>query len=825
MDKACLTPDFARLFDWAPGIYLVLLPDAPKFTMVAANQARLRATMSTPEQTIGKGLFELFPDNPDDPSATGTRNLRISLNRVVETRQPDSMAVQKYDIPKPQSEGGGFEERYWSPINTPVLDETGKLLYIIHRVEDVTEFVRLKQQGTEQIQLTTELRAKVEQTETEVFLRAQDIQETNRKLQAAHAELERLYEQNKALDQVKTQFFANVSHEFRTPLTLILGPLEELLEQPALTGAQKSQLETVHRNALRLLKLVNTLLDFSRLESGRVKAVYGPLDLSTLTSTLASAFQSAVDRTGMKLIVRCPSLPTTVYVDKDMWEKIVLNLMSNAFKYTMTGEIEVTLFPVDGGVELKVRDTGSGIPEHELPHIFERFHRVEGAIGRTHEGTGIGLSLVQELVKLHGGMISVESSVGKGTLFTAFIPAGSKHLPQDQVRHKAEQSASPAVRSGAFVEEARRWGSEPASTPKAVEAREGAKKRVVVVDDNADMREYIQKTLEPDLEVIATGDGQQALKAIRAHLPDLVVSDVMMPIMDGIELLKTLRSDPALGTLPVILLSARAGDEATAGGIESGADDYVTKPFSAKELRARVQTQMKLSDMRTRLLAELKFANRELEAFSRSVSHDLRAPVRAISGFSQILLDEHAPKLDGEAQGFLRRIGAAAEKMGQLIDGLLNLSRVSRDGIEKREVDLSKIAMDILAEIQASHQERQVQILVAPRLLVQGDRRLLEIAFQNLLSNAWKFTSKKAEAKIEVGALKKGTYFVKDNGAGFDMRNVGKLFGVFQRLHSENDFEGSGVGLATVQRIIERHGGRIWAEAAPGEGATFYFQL
>jgi light-regulated signal transduction histidine kinase (bacteriophytochrome) len=299
----------------------------------------------------------------------------------------------------------------------------------------------------------------------------------------------------------------------------------------------------------------------------------------------------------------------------------------------------------------------------------------------------------------------------------------------------------------------------------------------------------------------------------------------MMPIMDGIELLKTLRSDPALGTLPVILLSARAGDEATAGGIESGADDYVTKPFSAKELRARVQTQMKLSDMRTRLLAELKFANRELEAFSRSVSHDLRAPVRAISGFSQILLDEHAPKLDGEAQGFLRRIGAAAEKMGQLIDGLLNLSRVSRDGIEKREVDLSKIAMDILAEIQASHQERQVQILVAPRLLVQGDRRLLEIAFQNLLSNAWKFTSKKAEAKIEVGALKKGTYFVKDNGAGFDMRNVGKLFGVFQRLHSENDFEGSGVGLATVQRIIERHGGRIWAEAAPGEGATFYFQL
>lgn len=832
--------DFEKLFDWAPGIYLVLLPDAPKFTMVAANQARLRATLSTLEQTIGKGLFELFPDNPDDPNATGVRNLRNSLHRVIQTRQPDTMAVQKYDIPKPESEGGGFEERFWSPLNSPVLDENGEVVYIIHRVEDVTDFVRLKQMGSEQMKLTDELQAKVERTEAEVFVRAQQIQESNQKLQEAHATLEKLYEKVRALDEVKTQFFANVSHEFRTPLTLILGPMDELLQSDPgqWDSAQREHLRTIHRNALRLLRLVNTLLDFSRLEAGRVQAVYERLDLPVLTMALAGAFQSAIERAGLRMTIDCPPLPGSVYVDQEMWEKIVLNLISNAFKYTLQGEIAISLLPVVDGAELKVRDTGTGIPEHELPRIFERFHRVEGAQGRTYEGTGIGLSLVQELVRLHGGTIAVESVLGQGSVFTVRIPFGSAHLPQDRISSVRDRATSTPIRLDAFVEEARRWipGSVESEVEKPGLADEGSasaapddrKKRIVLADDNADMREYIRKILASSHEVIAVTNGREALDAVRSHSPDLIVSDVMMPVMNGVELLRELRADKDFGTTPVILLSARAGDESKTSGIELGADDYVTKPFSAKELRARVQTQLQLAEMRTRLLRELEFANRELEAFSRSVAHDLRAPLRSIAGFSKIMLEDYAPSIDSKCRDYLERVSHAAEKMGQLIDGLLSLSRLTRGDLQKTHVDLSRIAETIATELKTSNPSRQVQFVVAPELVAKGDPRLMEIALQNLLSNAWKFTSKKETAQVQFGYLEseqEKIHFIRDNGAGFDMQHVDKLFGIFQRLHTDREFEGTGIGLATVQRIIQRHGGRIWAEATPGEGATFYFTL
>ncbi|MBY0471779.1 response regulator [bacterium] len=822
-------PDFEKIFDGAPDIYLVLLPDMPRYTMVAANRARLRATMSTLEQTIGKGLFEYFPDNPDDPNATGARNLRLSLDRVVETRQANTMAVQKYDIPKPESEGGGFEVRYWSPINSPVLDENGKILYIIHRVEDVTEFIRLKQQGVEQQKLTGELQAKIEKTEAEVFARAQEIQESNRKLQETHATLEKLYEKVKELDRIKTQFFSNISHEFRTPLTLILGPMEDLLAgvHGALSSEQQAQFIVLHRNALRLLKLVNTLLDFSRIEAGRTQAVYEPLDLAKLTATLASAFQSAIDRAGLKLLVNCPPLPSVGYADKDMWEKIVLNLISNAFKYTQKGQIEVSLVGSNDQVELKVRDTGIGIPEHELSKIFERFHRVEGVQGRTHEGSGIGLSLVQELIKLHGGTISVESSLGQGTCFTVRMPLGSKHLPADQVSKASADSSSISARSEAFVEEALRWipESEP---PVKVAPSLIAKKRIVLADDNTDMREYIRKLLEERYEVIATANGQEALNALRIQPADLVVSDVMMPVMDGIAFLRELRSDPVLANIPVILLSARAGDESKTSGIELGADDYVTKPFSTKELQARVQTQLQLAEMRNRLLRDLKFSNQELEAFSRSVSHDLRAPLRSMAGFSKIMLEDYSSSLDSKGKEYLGRISAAARKMGLLIDGLLKLSRLTHGELREQEVQLSKIAESVGAELESRDPARKVKLDIAPNLVALGDPQLIEIVLQNLLGNAWKFTSKRSEARVQFGQVEKDgkkVYFVRDNGAGFDMQFVGKLFGVFQRLHSESEFEGTGIGLATVQRIIQRHGGKIWAESKVNEGTTFYFTL
>jgi PAS domain S-box-containing protein len=415
------------------------------------------------------------------------------------------------------------------------------------------------------------------------------------------------------LDRAKTVFFSNVSHEFRTPLTLLLGPLEdELRERPAENG----RLVIAHRNALRLLKLVNTLLDFSRIEAGRIQAVYEPTSLGAYTAELASTFRSAIEKAGLRLIVECESLPDPVYVDREMWEKIVLNLLSNAFKFTFEGEISISLRRVDEMVALAVRDTGTGIPANEIPYLFERFHRVKGVRGRSLEGSGIGLALVQELVKLHAGSVRVESEVDRGSTFTVTIPLGTAHLPADRIE-STRPLASTALRAEVYVEEVLRWLPEMQNPDLGTQqeahlppfASHDSRPRILLADDNADMREYVSRLLRDRYDVDAVIDGLEALKTARERTPDLVLTDVMMPRLDGFGLLKELRADEHLKTVPIILLSARAGEEARVEGVESGADDYLIKPFSARELVARVDAHLTMS----RLRAEGETALRESE--------------------------------------------------------------------------------------------------------------------------------------------------------------------------------------------------------------------
>jgi PAS domain S-box-containing protein len=458
------------------------------------------------------------------------------------------------------------------------------------------------------------------------------------------------------LDRAKTIFFSNISHEFRTPLTLMLGPLEEMLANSAtLLPSERSHLETAHRNSLRLLKLVNTLLDFSRIEAGRVQAVYEPTDLAMLTADLAGMFRSAIEQAGMRLCVECPPLPEPIYVDREMWEKIVLNLLSNAFKFTWEGEITVALRWANDHIELEVRDTGSGIPAEEMPHLFERFHRVEGARGRTYEGSGIGLSLVQELVKLHGGTIQVSSVVERGSGFTVLIPTGYAHIPQERIS-TPRTNASTAMGAATYMEEALRWlpaedtgtrgygdtenrfdpnratqgdgdteNSESSSPHHRVTASPrlplSPSAHILLADDNADMRDYVKRLLvSQGYEVETVGDGIAGLARIRERTPDLVLTDVMMPRLDGLGLLRSLRDDTHTREIPIILLSARAGEESRIEGLEAGADDYLIKPFSARELLARVEATLKLAQMRqeaTRreevLRAEVQSANDALE--------------------------------------------------------------------------------------------------------------------------------------------------------------------------------------------------------------------
>jgi PAS domain S-box-containing protein len=411
------------------------------------------------------------------------------------------------------------------------------------------------------------------------------------------------------IDRAKTAFFSNVSHEFRTPLTLMLGPLEEMLGQSGgrLGADERASLDVVHRNGVRLLKLVNTLLDFSRIEAGRVTASYEAVDLAAFTTELASNFRSATDRAGLRLVIDAPPLPQPVFVDRDMWEKIILNLLSNAFKFTFAGEIGVAVrTSADGNhAEIAVRDTGTGIPPAELPHLFERFRRVDGARGRSYEGSGIGLALIQELVKLHGGDIRVESRLDRGSIFTATIPFGRAHLPAERV-NAGPAHASTHVRVQAYVDEAIGW-LEGSATPHASSSDDlgfgaaGATRdsyRIVLADDNPDMRDYVRRLLGEIYEVEAVADGQAALEAAWRRRPHLVLSDIMMPRLDGFGLLKALRNDSDLRDVPVILLSARAGEEAKLEGLDAGADDYLSKPFSARELLARVRANIEMAALR-----------------------------------------------------------------------------------------------------------------------------------------------------------------------------------------------------------------------------------
>ena len=423
------------------------------------------------------------------------------------------------------------------------------------------------------------------------------------------------------IDRAKTIFFTNISHEFRTPLTLIMAPLEDALAAPEeIPASQHKGLAIARRNSLRLLKLVNTLLDFSRIEAGRMQAIFEPVNLAALTAELASVFRSAVEGAGLELIVDCPPLPEPVFVDREMWEKIVLNLLSNAFKFTLEGRIEVALKAAGDGAQLEVRDTGSGIAANDVPHVFERFYRATNTKKRSHEGSGIGLALVRDLVKLNGGTVQLESALDRGSSFIVTIPFGSAHLPSERIG-PARTEASTVSGADAFLEEALGWLSSEAGrqaeAPAVTAGDPGSRPRIVLAEDNGGMSDYLQRLLAGAYRIECVANGESAFESALRELPDLVLADVMMPRLDGFGLLKALRGNPRTAAVPMILLSARAGEESRVEGLSAGADDYLIKPFSARELVARVENQLALS--RLRRAAELKLRESE-ERFRAFVS-------------------------------------------------------------------------------------------------------------------------------------------------------------------------------------------------------------
>jgi signal transduction histidine kinase len=679
------------------------------------------------------------------------------------------------------------------------------------------------------------------------------------------------------IDRTKTEFFGNVSHEFRTPLTLMLGPLEDALGDPA-RKIEGDALEAVHRNALRLLRLVNTLLNFSRAEAGRQQRSFEPVDLALLTAGLAGSFESLVKGAGLELVVDCPALPELVYVDRSHWEKIVLNLVSNAFKFTFEGAISVRLRWRSDHVELAIEDTGTGIPAPELPRIFERFHRVEGARGRSFEGSGIGLALVRDLVELHGGRVGVTSSEGRGTTFVVAIPTGFAHLPQDRI--VAPHAAGPdSGNVNSYLLEAERWSVDqpdgagglgegaaseaaPQQPGSGVEPRSAS--RILIADDNADMRRYLIRLLEPHWSVEWVADGQAALVAARARPPDLILSDVMMPVMDGLSLLRNLRADPAISSIPVILLSARAGQEAVVGGLDTGADDYLVKPFSARELLSRVKTLLQmvrirqegaatareLAETRAALIAELENRNRALEQALRDlqatqtqliqaakmaslgelvagVAHEINNPlafavshVGTIARSLECLDPRQEAALDARrahwerAADRLRELKTGLARIHELVIKLRTFSRLDEGEVKRISI---RESIDSVLTILKYRLRAGVEVrteLGAPDEIVCYAGPLNQ-AIMNLLSNAIDAVNGKGTIEISSGA--EGSSYVicvADNGSGIPDAIRERVLEPF--FTTKPVGLGTGLGLSITYSIVKKHGGEL--ELAPRSG-------
>jgi signal transduction histidine kinase len=695
----------------------------------------------------------------------------------------------------------------------------------------------------------------------------------------AYEEERRRSEALAELDRAKTVFFSNVSHEFRTPLTLMLGPLHDLLfgGEP-LSPQIRQAAEAAHRNGLRLLRMVNSLLDFSRMEAGRLRATYSPVDLGAFSAEVASSFRSAIEGAGLTLRIASSPLPGVAYVDREMWEKILLNLLSNAFKFTLQGEIALMVEPSADGLRaiVRVSDTGVGIPPEELPRLFERFHRIEGQKGRSIEGSGIGLALVNDLVKLHGGEITVESAPGRGTAFTLDLPLGRSHLPADRVRVDAAETIRAPI-AHEYLAEVSRWrpcddatptdlqtGAHLDLTPSAPRLEPG---RIVLADDNADMRDYVTRLVGGSCQVRAVGDGEAALEAIRSEPPDLIITDVMMPRLDGFGLLRAIRSAAETRELPVILLSARAGEEARIEGLDAGADDYLVKPFSANELVARVNANLKLARIRREARAALERSEERLRELNAQLEERVACEVAERTKVEDALRQAQKMEAIGQLTGgvahdfnnlltliiggleIIRRAGPGdqariergvamslqgAQRAAALTGRLLAFAR--RQSLEPKPLDLNVLVRDMTEILHRTLGEHiELEGVLAPRLwLIEADQNQLENAILNLAVNARDampdggrltietanaaFDDAYAGADAEVVPGQYAVVAISDTGAGMSPEVKARAFDPF--FTTKEPGQGTGLGLSMVYGFVKQSGGHVTIYSEPGQGTT-----
>ncbi|MBN8851051.1 MAG: hypothetical protein BGO55_28875 [Sphingobacteriales bacterium 50-39] len=800
--------NFRTLFESAPDHYLVL---SPELKIVAASDAYLRATLTKREDIAGKHVFEVFPDNPAENEASGVNNLRASLNRVLRTKEPDAMAVQKYDIQQPASEGGGFEERYWSPLNTPVLNQQGEVEYIIHRVEDVTAFIRMTQQRSDERKQAEELKSRTEHMEGEIVQRAQQLQAANEKLREA--------------ERVKSDFFANVSHELRTPLSLILAPAESLLssrhgEMPA---AQQGLLHTIHNNAVRLLQMVTGLLDFAKTEAGRIEVSSRPTNVIRLMQMLIHDFQPMAREKNIGVSLQLPEKENHVNIDPYLLERIVFNLLSNAIKFTPSGGlISVRLGLDNDTLELTVKDNGIGIAQKDLPLLFQKFRQVEGSSTRRFEGTGLGLALVKEFSGLMGGAVSVTSEPGIGSTFTVVLPAPLVARPEKEAPDTHHSIELLEYRSAVTADYHTNDDRDKIPADHRL-------LKVLICEDNEQLAGYIASLLQGVCQIMICHDGERGLELVRSWSPDLVLTDMMMPRLDGIGLCSFIKSDPQTAGIIVVLLTAQTHRQAMLRGWEARADEYLFKPFHPDELVTRIRSLLAIiAERRThaKWVKErhaLERTNKELEEFAYISAHDMKSPIASMTGLLRLLEQKDAIK---EAHGQLfQMLKRSASQMQKTID-TLNETMAFRKTltIQPEKIRFENIFQGVCESISA--------FIVSSGAIIRTDFSQcadisfpsihLKSIFQNLLTNAIKYAGDGAPV-IEITTAREDQYIVlkiKDQGLGMDLQLYkDRIFRLFQRFHTHK--EGAGIGLYLVHSIVEAYGGRIEVQSQVGKGTIF----
>jgi signal transduction histidine kinase len=675
-----------------------------------------------------------------------------------------------------------------------------------------------------QLRSPAELEKANRKLEAEVLKRTEAEEAVAKRAKELHDANQKLIES----EVLKTEFFSNVSHELRTPLTLIISPLESMLqgELNSNPSEQKQAMQIMHHNSIRLLQMITGLLDFSKMEAGKLPVHLEPTDITALTELIITDFKPLAAQKGIKLDLQLENIDHRVDLDRYLYERIFFNLLSNALKFTPKGgsvqvNVNVKLQLENDLLTLSVKDTGCGISETDQKNLFQKFRQLQGSSTRRFEGSGLGLALVKEIVTLLNGKVSVASKPDHGSTFTVelTVPRSTSSVPA---------SREDAYRTSMMV------NLRPQTDFTLTQTNADSFPKVLIAEDNAELVFYISTLLKDFCQLKSARNGYEAFEITGSWKPDIVLCDIMMPDMDGLTLCRQIKGHPELSQTNVIILTALTNRESLLKGWEAGADEYLYKPFHPEELVTRVRTMLRAIKERkskeeqlAKKNKELTRSNNELQQFAYVASHDLQEPLRMVKNFTQLLVNHSHIKGQKETDEFISYILDGTSRMQSLIEALLAYARIDSADQPPEEVCMNDVMEEVLENLKTSTESQHARITFNSLPTVQANRVQMIQLLQNIISNALKFHGKE-DPHIHISVVQKDScweFLVQDNGIGIEPQYREKIFAIFQRLHSRQEYPGTGIGLAICKKIVETHEGNIWVESEAGKGSTFHFSL